>query len=260
MRHCFIVRVFTSAGAGGNALGVIPDSTGLGSEDMQRIAAELGFSETVFIDWPADAVPALRIFTPAAELPFAGHPLVGTAWVLNQMGPGADTMHIQIGDVAVRTEGELVWVTPPAIDQPVREVAAKEAVDLGVMAATRAWRVEVPSDHLVAEVSSEADLIATSPDLEAVAAAADGLFVFHGYGTTRARFFAPRLGVDEDPATGSAAVALCAVFRSLGEASGASQIIQGLPDSLSEIQMTWNGLSIHLGGRVVMDEVRLLEQ
>ena len=260
MRHCYIVRVFTSAADGGNALGVIPDSTGLDSADMQRIAAELGFSETVFIDWPAGEVPALRIFTPAAEMPFAGHPLVGTAWVLNQMGPGADTMHIQIGDVAVRTEGDLVWVTPPAIDQPVREVAADEAVDLGVPATTRAWRVEVPSDYLVAEVSSEAALIATSPDMQAVAAAADGLFVFHGRGTTRARFFAPRLGVDEDPATGSAAVALCAVSRSLGEESGSSQIIQGLPESLSEIQMTWNGLSVQLGGLVVLDQVRLLER
>jgi predicted PhzF superfamily epimerase YddE/YHI9 len=95
--------------------------------------------------------------------------------------------------------------------------------------------------------------------MDAVAAAADGLFVFHGHGMTRARFFAPRFGVVEDPATGSAAVALCAVSRSLGRDSGTSQIVQGLPDSLSEIHMTWNGLSVDLGGRIVMDEVRLLE-
>ena len=259
MRHCYVVRVFTAGSSGGNALGVIPDSTGLDAEAMQGIATGLGFSETVFIDWPAGNVPSLRIFTPAAELPFAGHPLVGTAWVLNQMGPGAETMSIRIGEVAVRIEGDLVWVTPPAIDQPVREVAVDEATTLGVPA-VRAWRVEVPSDYLVAEVSSEADLIATSPDLEAVAAAADGLYVFHGHGITRARFFAPRLGVDEDPATGSAAVALCAVTRSLGRQSGTSQIVQGLPDAISEIHMTWNGLTVDLGGGVVMDELRLLER
>ncbi len=258
MRHCYVVRVFTVGAEGGNALGVIPDSTGLSSEDMQRIAADLGFWATVFIDWPADDMPALRIFTPAAELPFAGHPLVGTAWVLNQMGPGVDAMSIQIGEVGVRTEDALVWVTPPAIDQPIREVRVDEAIELGVPA-TRAWRVEVPSDFLVAEVASEADLVATRPDLGAVAEAADGLYVFYGHGLTRSRFFAPRLGVDEDPATGSAAVALCAVSRSLGQESGTAQIIQGLPGALSEIHMTWDGFTVELGGRVVKDEVRLLD-
>ncbi|NNC93151.1 MAG: PhzF family phenazine biosynthesis protein [Acidimicrobiia bacterium] len=259
MRHCYVVRVFTVGDSGGNPLGVVPDSSGLDAPSMQRIASDLGFSETVFISWPPDDIPRLRIFTPAAELPFAGHPLVGTAWVLNHLGPGAATMQIQIGEVTVQTDGDLMWVTPPAIDQPVRRVAVDEAIDLGVPA-TRAWRVEVPSDYLVAEVMNEADLIATTPNLEAVAAAADGLYVFHGHGMTRSRFFAPRLGVDEDPATGSAAVAMCAVSRWLGQQSGRAEIMQGLPGTLSEIHMTWNGLRVDLGGRVVMDEVRVLEK
>ncbi|MDH3539743.1 MAG: PhzF family phenazine biosynthesis protein [Acidimicrobiia bacterium] len=258
MRHCYVVRVFTVGSSGGNALGVIPDSVGLDSPDMQRVAAELGFSETVFIDWPGGEMPALRIFTPATELPFAGHPLVGTAWVLNQMGPGVEAMSIQIGEVGVRMEEDLVWVTPPAVERPIHEVAPQTAIDLGVPATVRAWRVEVPSDFLVAEVSSEADLLATSPDMAAVAAAADGLYVFHGFGLTRSRFFAPRLGVEEDPATGSAAVALCAVSRALGQESGTAQIVQGLPGALSEIQATWDGLDVALGGTVVKDEVREL--
>lgn len=236
----------------------MPDSTGLDATDMQRIAADLGFSETVFINWRAVAIPALRIFTPAAEMPFAGHPLVGTAWVLNAMGPGVDRMSIQIGEVAVRTEGDLVWVAPPAIDQPIREVPVAEVEALGVNA-TRAWRVEVPSDYLVAELRSEADLIGAKPDLGAVSDAADGLYIFYGHGMTRSRFFGPRLGVDEDPATGSAAVALCAVSRALGQQSGRAQIVQGLPGTLSEIHMTWDGLQVELGGRVVKDEVRVLE-
>lgn len=259
MRHCYVVRVFTVGDSGGNALGVVPDSTGLDSPDMQRIAADLGFSETVFIKWRVGDIPALRIFTPAAEMPFAGHPLVGTAWVLNAMGPGVDRMSIQIGEVGIRIENEVVWVSPPPIAQPVREVPAAEAIELGVPATIRAWRVEVPSDYLVAEVASEADLLSTAPDLSAVAKAADGLYLFHGHGLTRSRFFGPRLGVDEDPATGSAAVALCAVSRLLGQESGASQIIQGLPNSLSEIRLSWDGLSVRLGGRVVMDELRVLE-
>lgn len=257
MRHCYVVRVFTIESAGGNALGVVPDSTGLASADMQGIAAGLGFSETVFINWSAGEGPQLRIFTPAVELPFAGHPLVGTAWVLNRMGPGVDRMSIQIGEVGVRMEDDLVWVAPPAIDQPVRKVPVHEAGALGVKA-TRAWRVEVPSDYLVVELQSEADLIAAKPDLGAVADAADGLYLFHGHGMTRSRFFGPRLGVDEDPATGSAAVALCAVSRALGQESGTAQIIQGLPGALSEIHLTWTGLEVELGGRVVKDEVRVL--
>lgn len=259
MRHCYVIRVFTVGDSGGNALGVVPDSTGLDASAMQRVAADLGFSETVFIKWRVGETPALRIFTPAAEMPFAGHPLVGTAWILNAIGPGVNRMSIQIGEVGIRIEDEVVWVSPPAIDQPVREVAVDEAINLGIPTATRAWRVEVPSDYLVAEVASEADLLGAAPDLGAVAAAVDGLYLFHGHGLTRARFFGPRLGVDEDPATGSAAVALCAVSRLLGQESGTSRIVQGLPGFLSEIHMTWDGLEVELGGRVVKDEVRVLE-
>lgn len=259
MRHCYVVRVFTRGDSGGNALGVVPDSTGLHSADMQGIAAELGFSETVFTDWPDGDIPRLRIFTPATELPFAGHPLVGTAWVLNELGPGAVRMAIHIGVVGVRREDDLVWVAPPAIDQPCRRVPAAEATRLGV-AATRVWRVSVPSDYLVAEVASESDLVSARPDLAAVADAVDGLYVFCGREDVRSRFFAPRLGVDEDPATGSAAVALCAVLRSGGDQAGTARIVQGLPGELSEILMAWNGLNVELGGRVVMDEVRLLEK
>jgi len=244
--------------SGGNALGVIPDSTGLASGDMQRIAADLGFSETVFIDWATAGMPALRIFTPVAELPFAGHPLVGTAWVLNHLGPGSGMMGIAIGEVGVRTRGDVVWVSPPAVERPVREVAASQATALGVPA-VRAWRVQVPSDFLLAEVASAADVIAVQPDLAAVAGAADGLSVFHGEAPTRSRFFAPRIGIDEDPATGSAAVALAAVRRTLGRDAGTARVVQGLPGSLSEIHLTWDGVAVDLGGTVVKDEVRVLD-
>jgi trans-2,3-dihydro-3-hydroxyanthranilate isomerase len=230
----------------------------LDSNDMQRIAADLGFSETVFIEWTAGRMPALRIFTPSVELPFAGHPLVGTAWVLNRLGPGVERMTIQIGEVGVRAGGDIAWVAPPARELPVREVGATEAILLGVPA-VRSWRVQVPSDFLIVEVASEAEVIAARPDLAAVAAAADGLSVFHGDEPTRSRFFAPRIGVDEDPATGSAAVALAAVWRALGRGAGTARIVQGLPGSLSEIHLTWDGLAVELGGTVVKDEVRVLD-
>lgn len=251
-----VVRVFTVGNVGGNALGVVTDSSGLDTAEMQGIAAELGFSETTFTHWPAGEAPSLRIFTPAAEMPFAGHPLVGTAWVLNQVAP-VERLIIQIGKVSVRFEEDLVWVGPPPIDQPVQQVPVAEVEALGVPA-TWAWRVEVPSDYLVAEVGSEADLLAARPGAEALSEAADGFYVFYGRSLTRSRFFAPRLGVYEDPATGSAAVALCAVRRSLGAETGTEHIVQGLPGALSEIHMKWDGLEVELGGTVVLDEVREL--
>lgn len=258
MRHCYVVRVFTIGDTGGNALGVIPDATGLSSTDMQSIAADLGFSETVFSEWPAGSDPALRIFTPAAEMPFAGHPLVGTGWVLNEMGPGADKVTIQIGEVGIREDDGFMWVVPPAIDQPVRRAPVEEVRALSIPA-IGAWHVEVPSDYLLTEVSTEDELLALAPDPDAFPATSHGLYVFHGRAPVRSRFFAPRLGVYEDPATGSAAVALCALLRSQGMETGSIQIVQGLPGSLSELRLNWRGLEVELGGTVMKDEVRLLD-
>jgi predicted PhzF superfamily epimerase YddE/YHI9 len=256
VRHCYVVRVFTDAGAGGNPLGVIPDSSGLSDAARQSIAADLGFSETVFIEWPAGDVPTLRIFTPAVELPFAGHPLVGTAWVLNEMGPGAARMQIQIGEVRVASEGDDVWVIPPSLSRDV----VPEAVDAGLgVGGERAWRVRVPSEYLVLEVGSSADVEAARPILDRVREAADGLYLVAGRNEVRARFFAPRLGVDEDPATGSAAVALAAIRSREGDPAGSVQIAQGLPDHLSRILLTWDGDEVRLGGSVEKDEVRVLD-
>ncbi|MGI9647548.1 MAG: PhzF family phenazine biosynthesis protein [Acidimicrobiia bacterium] len=257
MRHCYVIRVFTVGQAGGNALGVIPDATGLGSSDMQAIATDLGFSETVFMKWEAATAPSLRIFTPAAEMPFAGHPLVGTAWVLNEMGPGADMVTIQIGEVRIRIDDGMVWVMPPPIDQPVRAAPIEEARQLGIPA-IGAWHVEVPSDYLLVEVSTEEELAGVVP-VPALAEAAHGLYVFHGRAPVRSRFFAPRLGVPEDPATGSAAVALGALLRSQGMETGSVQIIQGLPGSFSDLRLNWDGLAMELGGTVVKNEVRVLD-
>lgn len=257
MRHCYVVRVFTVGEAGGNALGVIPDATGLESAEMQEIAADLGFSETVFMDWAEASDPALRIFTPAAEMPFAGHPLVGTAWVLNELGPGASGVSIQIGDVGIRRDGDMVWVLPPSIERPVRAAPVEEARRLGIRA-IGAWHVEVPSDYLLAEVSTEEELVSVVP-VPALADAAHGVYVFHGRTPFRSRFFAPRLGVPEDPATGSAAVALCALLRSQGMDSGSIQIMQGPPTSLSDLRVIWQGSNVELGGTVVQDEVRVLD-
>lgn len=257
MRSCYVVRVFTDGQSGGNALGVIPDSVDLSSEAMQGIAAELGFSETVFLSWPASGPPALRIFTPAVELPFAGHPLVGTAWILNSIGPGVDLMSIEIGEVGIRMDNGTCWVGPPERDQPVTEISADDLSRLAVEA-VRAWRVVMPMDFLLAELDGAA-IDKADPDLAVVGDSCDGLYVFARGEPVRARFFAPALGIGEDPATGSAAVALVAVLRAEGQDSGRLEILQGLSGSLSRVMVNWDGSRVELGGTVVHDEVRLLE-
>src|SRR5215210_7542067 len=101
-----LLRVFCSdAGSGGNPLGVFLAGADVAPELRQAVAADLGLSEVVFVD---DARRGeIRIFTPAAELDFAGHPSVGTAFLLD----GVDTLRVPAGEVAVRRDGELVYVS-----------------------------------------------------------------------------------------------------------------------------------------------------
>lgn len=258
MRHCYVLRVFTEeADQGGNPLGVVPDSTGLTQGDMQEIAADLGFSETVFVSWMSDAPPALRIFTPTMELPFAGHPLVGTAWMLNELGPGAEVMTLKIGQVAISMAGAVCWIEAPETDRPVAPVDLADIASLRVEA-KKAWRVRLPMEYLVLELADVDTVVAARPEMDAVAAATDGLYLFCESSPVRSRFFAPQMGVVEDPATGSAAVALAAVRVSTGVPSGSLEIVQGLPAHLSRIHVAWDGHTVRLGGAVVQDEIRLL--
>ena len=93
-----VLRVFVAPdGRGGNPLGVFLEPGSLGDADRQRIATDLGYSETVFVDDRASA--RLRIFTPSLELPLAGHPLVGTSWLLHREGPAPTVLRPPAGDV-----------------------------------------------------------------------------------------------------------------------------------------------------------------
>ena len=110
-RHCYVLRVFTRGDEGGNHLGVVTDATSLTAESMQAIALELGYSETIFLEWEEGEIPRVRIFTPGAELPFAGHPLVGMAWMLGKLGPGGiSTLRCPAFEVAIRFDD--VFVSP----------------------------------------------------------------------------------------------------------------------------------------------------
>ncbi len=254
-RHCYVLRVFTRRDEGGNHLGVVTDVSGLTDEAMQGIAAELGFSETIFVDWRRGGVPTARIFTPGRELPFAGHPLVGAGWVLLAIGPGGvDRIACGVGEVAVRRDGDTVWIRPP-FDQ---EVSRSRTSFAGWADPLDAWEVRMPLPYQVVELATPDDVAGLSPP--------DGLGEVYAWAwqeearAVKARFFAVDIGVVEDPATGSAAVALAAVLRHTGRRTGDVVISQG--DEIghpSTLRVRWSEGGVEVGGTVRRDEVRELE-
>ena len=265
-RHCYVLRVFTRGDEGGNHLGVVTDATGLTTQSMQAIAVDLGFSETIFLEWEAGEIPGVRIFTPGAELPFAGHPLVGMAWTLKQLGPGGpNTLRCPAFDVAIRLIGDDAAVDVP-LDQPVRPApqAASLARGVGLPEPVSARWVDMPLPYLLIEAESPAAVASAIPASEEAfqQAGADMvyLYAFESSEAVRARFFAPGHGVFEDPATGSAAVALAAALRSEGQASGRLAISQGSEiGHPSAINLEWQHERASIGGAVRKDEVRWLE-
>ncbi len=254
-RHCYVLRVFTDGNEGGNHLGVVTDRSGLSPLTMQEIAADLRFSETIFLDWRDKDLPRVRIFTPGTELGFAGHPLVGVAWLLHELGPGgASQIECGIGLVNIGMDGDTAWVDAP-LNQRVTVDADLGGYDPGSdpLAITR---VEMPVPYYLVELADVAAVTGAPP-------AGRGMvyvFALTGPGSVRARFFAPEVGVAEDPATGSAAVALAATMRAGGVAQGMLTISQGEEIGYpSIIKLSWDDSGARIGGTVVSDEVRWLE-
>jgi predicted PhzF superfamily epimerase YddE/YHI9 len=219
--------VFTdAAGDHGNPLGVVLDTAGLDDARRQAIAAELNFSETVFVDEVSRA--ELRIFTPALELPLAGHPLVGTAWLLAQV-TGEEVRALRplraSGAVDTWTEDGLTWVRARVEDAP-------------------------PWHFTRFETPEEVDALPFPPrpdqDAREFWAWRD-----EGAGRIRARFFAPSYGVPEDEATGSAALRLVAQLgRPIVITQGRGSVIHARPAT--------DPRYAEIGGRVVEDELRTL--
>lgn len=239
----FTDRVFT-----GNALAIYPEADGLSGEEMQRIAAEMNLSETAFVLPPTEvqALLRLRIFTPVTELPLAGHPVVGTIFVLasrgeyglgaalSEVGDGVHRIHQECGagvlpvDIRVRGgEVEQVVMTqaPPRFFGEFGDRAALAAcLGLGeddlLPGGTPAQVVSTAMPQLMVPVRSlrsleriELDAGAARSLLNREEIGSDCLMVFstecvHRESAAHARMFAPGLGVVEDPATGSAAGAL----------------------------------------------------
>lgn len=228
--------VFTERAYTGNPLAVVLDADGLKDWQMQRIASEFNLSETVFVCAPRTpgAQATARIFTPARELPFAGHPTVGSACLLADLGlvpAGASRLVLDegVGPVAVelRHEAGQPWfaqltaaVAPET--RPWDGDFAEIAAVLGLTPEALGSEAEVPrqascgNPFLIVPVKQPELLAAISFDAQRARALLAGgwahaIYVYaRGYedGELRARMFAPDLGVAEDPATGSAAVAL----------------------------------------------------
>ncbi|MCB2224215.1 MAG: PhzF family phenazine biosynthesis protein [Actinobacteria bacterium] len=262
MRSYLILRVFTRDDLGGNHLGVVTDLDGLDGAAMQQITAGLGYSETVFIDGAAP--PRVRIFTPAAEMPFAGHPLVGAAWVVGVHEERAtDRVVCGVGEIPFRTEGSTVWVdTPMVTDVAPADDGGEIAAAAGLPTTGRTWWARMPLPYLVVEAPSAAEVASAAPDFGALLAGPAGeaaLLYARDGGRVKARFFAAGLGVPEDPATGSAAASLAAVLAHEGEASGHLSISQG--DEIghpSTIEVSWSPQACSLGGTVRLDGERWL--
>ena len=212
-----VADVFTDEPLAGNQLAVFTDARDLSDVDMQALAREMNFSETVFV-LPATTEGAdvrIRIFTPAVELPFAGHPTLGSAFVL-----GAPLQKIVIrletgaGVVPVTLEREGPKIVFGRMEQPVPrwEAVADPAPILAALGVERSGlpveRYDLGPGHVYVELGSPGDVQGLSPDIAALAAATpDGVNCFaHVEGARwKTRMFAPNHGVDEDPATGSAA-------------------------------------------------------
>ena len=226
MTELRVLRVFTGPdGRGGNPLGVILDGAAVPAERRQAVARDLGFSETVFVD---DAgTGAIRIFTPGSELAFAGHPTVGTGWLLRRLGlAGGACLRPPAGDVVTWQEGERAWIR-----------------------ARPGWV------HAI-----EREQLATAADVAALTAAPDGAsgsyyawaWIDEPEGILRSRYFVPSLGIGEDEATGAAAVMMGGLLgRRLEIRQGTGSVLHVRPGPDGTVEV---------GGRVEEVEVRALPE
>jgi len=211
-----VCDVFTDVPLAGNQLAVFTDARDLDEPTMQALAREMNFSETVFVLPPTvpDADVRIRIFTPVAELPFAGHPTLGSAFVLG--GPLAKIvirLETGAGVVPVELEREGPRIVFGLMEQPLPRWepvtnAAEIFAAVGVSGSLLpVERYDLGPGHVFVELGSAAEVAALTPDFAAlVRATHDGVNCFARDGDRwKTRMFAPADGVAEDPATGSAA-------------------------------------------------------
>jgi predicted PhzF superfamily epimerase YddE/YHI9 len=225
MTEVHVVRVFVDEqGRFGNPLGVVLDTSGLAEARRQEIATRLNFSETVFVEDVDKA--QIRIFTPATEIPLAGHPLVGTSWLLSQVsGRQLETLRpLRAANVETWSEDGVTWVRARIADAP-----AWNFVQLGSPSSVEALPVPPAPEYDLHEFWAWTD---------------------EASGHLRARVFASRYDIAEDEATGSGALRLLEVLqRPLVITQGRGSLIYARPATSGRGD---------IGGRVVQDAARHL--
>jgi predicted PhzF superfamily epimerase YddE/YHI9 len=215
-----VLRVFIGPdGRGGNPLGVFLDGSAIPAERRQAVARRLGFSETVFVDDAATG--RIRIFTPGAELPFAGHPTVGTGWLLRETGRPVEALRPPAGEVRVRHDDARTWIR-----------------------ADPAWVHE----HRRERLGSPAEVEAFPPPRLGEVGIYVWAWIDEAIGDVRSRYFATDYGIAEDEATGAAAVAMGGDLRrdlTIHQGVGSEILVRPQPDG-----------TIEIGGRVELVDVR----
>jgi trans-2,3-dihydro-3-hydroxyanthranilate isomerase len=275
----YIVDVFAEEKYAGNQLAVVRGGADLSDETLQEIALEMNYSETTFVlsEEEMDGGYDVRIFTPGEEVPFAGHPTLGTAYVIRHeiLAEPVDvlTLNLEAGEIPV-TFGEVLWMRqlPPTFGATLDPALVSRALNLEAGDLDDRFPVQEVSTGLPAIVVPLRDLDALrrcKVDWERYVEAAGrgkNLYVFcpepheNGPGDLSARMFANDLGVPEDPATGSAAGCLAgylAEHRYLGTGSVDARVEQGYEigrPSLLYLRAEKQGdeTTVHVGGKVQM--------
>jgi predicted PhzF superfamily epimerase YddE/YHI9 len=221
-----VLRVFMGPdGRGGNPLGVFLDGPAIEPARRQAVAAELGYSETVWVD-EVDAdrgVATIRIFTPGVEMPFAGHPTVGTSWLLRERGSGVGVLRVPAGDVATWQEGDVTWIRARA-----------------------EWGAGLIQPR---QFPHTADVDALQPGGLGDPGVYAWAWLDEAAGHVRVRFLATHIGILEDEATGLGAVIM-------GDLLGRPLVIrQGIGSELYVHPDPSMGF-VDVGGRAELTEVR----
>lgn len=263
MRRFKQVDVFTARPFFGNPVAVVVDAEGLDADAMQRIARWTNLSETTFLQKSASADYRLRIFTPRQELPFAGHPTIGSAHAAIEAGFVAGKRQLKqecgAGILDLEVDGKTIFVkAPPARIDPLEHPQRAALVHALGLKDAEALRIDVGAVWLVAEVPDVARL---APDLAHLAALSEELRAAgatlysaskDGESAVHVRSFAPAHGIPEDPVCGSGNVCVGAYLRHFGRAAARYSARQGMQLGRDgRVHMRVSDDAIWLGGEAV---------
>ena len=249
-RRMALVDAFTTDPLSGNAAGVVPDADGLSAEQCQAIARELAVSETAFISSSTEADRRIRFFTPTQEVDLCGHATIAAHTSLHddgQIDTGSHSLETAVGVVAIEIEADgTVWMTqdsPTVVEQAVdyERLAAALGTEGSTLqdvgADVPVARASTGLPVLVVPINFLESLGGLDPDLGAIETLSEefdvaGIYAFtfdtlSTDATAHGRFFAPAVGVDEDPVTGTASGACAAYFHAAG-----STAFDGPPEEL----------------------------